>query len=182
MADRFQQFEQMVYALWPRSGTTPEELRTKAWGFLSRFPNDAIIDALKRHAQELPDNVRPNWGMIFRSTSAGSGSGRNALEILIAQYRVRSSDWHGDWCMGKSDHEVWKRHVECQLYSILFPKGSVVSDPVDQQRRLASAKDQADMMAAHMAEDLREEGAEVPPWISDVGIPERWLQAAGATT
>ncbi len=180
--DRFQQFEQMVYALWPRFVTTPQELRAKAWGFLSCRTNDEIADAMKRHAKEFPDGLRPNWGMIFRSVAAGSGSGQNELEILIAQYRVRSSDGSGEWCMGKSDHYVWQCLVQAQVRSILFIFGKPRATPEDRERAIESAKYHIKTTIYVMRQSLIDEGADPPPWIADVGIPERWLQAAGAKT
>ncbi|MCZ6654832.1 MAG: hypothetical protein O7D91_17625 [Planctomycetota bacterium] len=185
MPDRFREFCEAVQALWPRFNTTPVELKEKAWGSLSRFTDDEIADALKRHAKELPDNVRPNWGMIFRSVAAGSGSGRNELEILISQYRARSSDrhgnWHGDWCMGKSDHEVWQCHVQAQVRSILFIFGKPRATQEDRERAIESAKYHIETTTGIMKQTLIEEGATPPPWLDDVGIPERWLQAAGAS-
>jgi hypothetical protein len=174
-ADRLGRFIENVRNLWPRYKTSDDEIKERIWPRFRRVDRKALGEIIVQHGREYPDAIGPNWTIIRRMVGDGASSNLNPLELLIMQYRKDADRQMRQWCADKSDPEVWQRHVEAQVYPCMFGVGGRFKQDMDHALRMGRMT--ARRCAESMARDIEEAGAEVPDWLTDVGIPERWLRA-----
>ena len=176
--DHLGRFIENVRKLWPRYKTSDEELKNRVWlPRLSRTDDDVRGRVIQKHAATYPDNREPSWKLIYQELAAESTGGMDDVAILIMQLR-RDKETEKRFANAR-DHEVWQYFVEAQVYPLMFGlRGRFKQD-------IERAEKDAGRMVAWWIDWARARMIECdndpPAWIADVGIPERWLQAAVAT-
>ncbi len=173
--ERFDAFITKVRSLWHSYRTSDDELYTRVWApRLSKLPPDVVGQALAKHAAEYPDELRPKWAMVYKLIG-NRASNLNSLEILIMQYRKSKDRKVRQRFADKTDAEVWQYFIEAQIYPVMFGCQGQFRDDIERATGLAKLAIVATVEA--MRHELHDEGADVPEWLEDVGIPDRWLAA-----
>lgn len=178
MHDRCNEFCEAVRALWPRFRTTNEEIRIRVWNPRLQYADARdLATVIRAHAAAYPDSDKPSWKLIYQELAAASTGGLDDVAIVIMQLR-RDKQTEKRF-QNASDHEVWKHFVEAQIYPCMFGLGGQFKQDVERATTLANK--QVGFWVDWARERMMECDVDPPPWIADVGIPERWLQEAGAT-
>lgn len=83
----------------------------RLWPALSRYPESRVRTAIRDHARQFPDAVKPNWGAIIKSLARTHGAtateDRNDFSFLIKCIRSANGQF-GD----RSDEELFGMHID----------------------------------------------------------------------